>query len=129
MFTFVTKKQSHKGMSVRNPNYQQVHDLYELCSNGTSLEEFCRMSGVSYQKYMEWQRNQALPDTPKKSKTVSEPSVAMVTIPDAPSIQSASKPKELPLRDLNVRLANGTYISMHHVGLEESISMLRKILS
>ena len=42
------------------------------------------MSGVSYQKYMEWQRNQALPDTPKKSKTVSEPTVAMVTIPDAP---------------------------------------------
>ena len=87
------------------------------------------MSGVSYQKYMEWQRNQALPDTPKKSKTVSEPTVAMVTIPDVPSIQSASKPKELPIRDLNVRLANGTYISMHHVGLEESISMLRKILS
>ena len=81
-------------MSVRNPNYQQVHDLYELCSNGTSLEEFCLISGVSYQKYMEWQRNQALPDTPKKSKTVSEPSVAMVTIPDVPSIQSASKVKQ-----------------------------------
>ena len=37
------------------------------------------MSGVSYQKYMEWQRNQVLPDTPMKSKTVSEPTVAMVT--------------------------------------------------
>lgn len=43
-------------MSVRNPNYQQVHDLYELCSDGRSLQEFCRMSGVSYQKYMEWLR-------------------------------------------------------------------------
>ena len=29
-------------MSVRNPNYQQVHDLYELCSDGRSLQEFCR---------------------------------------------------------------------------------------
>ena len=55
---------------------------------------------------MEWQRNQVLPDTPKKSKTVSEPTVAMVTIPDAPSVQSASKPKELSIRDLNVRLSN-----------------------
>ena len=44
-------------MSVRNPNYQQVHDLYELCSDGRSLQEFCRMSGVSYQKYLEWERN------------------------------------------------------------------------
>jgi len=55
MLTFVTKNKSYKvlgqakrqsrAMSVRNPNYQQVHDLYELCSNETSLEEFCRMSG------------------------------------------------------------------------------------
>jgi len=73
MLTFVAKKQSHKvlgqakrqsrAMSVRNPNYQQVHDLYELCSDGRSLQE------------------------------------------------SASKPKELSIRDLNVRLSNGTYKS------------------
>jgi len=53
----------------------------------------------------------------------------VVTIPDAPSGQSAPKSNDRPIRDLNIRLANGTYISMHHVGLEESISMLRKILS
>lgn len=116
-------------MSVRNPNFQQVHDLYELCSDGRSLQEFCRMSGVSYQKYLEWERNLVLSDSPKKSQTVSEPAVSVVTIPDAPSVLSAPNPNDRPIRDLNVRLANGTYISMHHVGLEESISMLRKILS
>ena len=116
-------------MSVRNPNYQQVHDLYELCSNGRSLQEFCRMSGVSYPKYMEWQRNQALSESSKKSKPASEPTVAAVTIPDAPVEQLSPKINDRPIRDLNVRLSNGTYISMHHVGLEESISMLRKILS
>ena len=129
MPTFVAKNQSHKVMSVRNPNFQQVHDLYELCSDGRSLQEFCRMSGVSYQKYMEWERNQALSDSAKKSKPAIEPTVAVVTIPDAPSGQSAPKSNDRPIRDLNIRLANGTYISMHHVGLEESISMLRKILS
>ena len=129
MPTFVAKNQSHKVMSVRNPNYQQVHDLYELCSDGRSLQEFCRMSGVSYQKYLEWERNLVLSDSPKKSQTVSEPAVSVVTIPDAPSVLSAPNPNDRPIRDLNVRLANGTYISMHHVGLEESISMLRKILS
>ena len=122
MPTFVAKNQSHKVMSVRNPNFQQVHDLYELCSDGRSLQEFCRMSGVSYQKYLEWERNLVLSDSPKKSQTVSEPAVSVVTIPDAPSVLSAPNPNDRPIRDLNVRLANGTYISMHHVGLEDSIT-------
>ena len=116
-------------MSVRNPNYQQVHDLYELCSDGRSLQEFCRMSGVSYQKYLEWERNQALCESQKESKLGSEPAVGIVTIPDAPVEQQPSKKNDRPIRDLNIRLANGTYISMHHLGLEDSISMLRKILS
>lgn len=116
-------------MSVRNPNYQQVHDLYELCSDGRSLQEFCRMSGVSYQKYLEWERSQALFESQKKSQSSSEPTVGIVTIPDAPVDPQSSKKNDRPIRDLNIRLSNGTYISMHHVGLEDSISMLRKILS
>ena len=87
------------------------------------------MSGVSYQKYLEWERNQAISDSSKKPKSISEPTVGVVTIPDAPSFQPAPKSKDYPNRDLSVRLANGTYISMHHVGLEDSILMLRKILS
>ena len=87
------------------------------------------MSGVSYQKYLEWERNQALGDSQKKVKPLSEPPVGIVTIPDAPSADQLSKKQDRPIRDLNVRFANGTYISMRHVGLEESISMLRKILS
>ena len=89
MLTFVAKKQSHKvlgqakrqsrAMSVRNPNYQQVHGLYELCSDGRSLQEFCRMSGVSYQKYLEWERNQAISDSSRKPKSISEPTVGVVT--------------------------------------------------
>lgn len=114
-------------MSVRNPNYQQVHDLYELCSDGRSLQEFCRMSGVSYQKYLEWERGQVVSESSNQSKSGSEPTVGIVRIPDAPSDQPLSKKNDRPIRDLNIRLANGTYISMHHMGLEDSISMLRKI--
>ena len=36
----MAKNQSHKVMSVRNTSYQQVQDLYELCSDGRSLQEF-----------------------------------------------------------------------------------------
>ncbi len=116
-------------MSVRNPNYQQVHDLYELCSNGTSLTEFCRMSGVSYQKYREWQRSQNLAKPSEKIKPDPEPVMGTVTISDAPSTQPHTKSNDRPIREFNVRLSNGTSLTMRNVSLEDSISMLRKILS
>lgn len=85
------------------------------------------MSGVSYQKYLEWERGQVVSESSNQSKSGSEPTVGIVRIPDAPSDQPLSKKNDRPIRDLNIRLANGTYISMHHMGLEDSISMLRKI--
>ena len=87
------------------------------------------MSGLSYQKYLEWERGQVVSESSNQSKSGSEPTVGIVRIPDAPSDQPLSKKNDRPIRDLNIRLANGTYISMHHMGLEDSISMLRKILS
>ena len=87
------------------------------------------MSGASYQKYLEWERGQVVSESSNQSKSGSEPTVGIVRIPDAPSDQPLSKKNDRPIRDLNIRLANGTYISMHHMGLEDSISMLRKILS
>lgn len=116
-------------MSVRNPNYQQVHDLYELCSDGRSLQEFCRMSGVSYQKYMEWLRGQDLSKPSRKQKTDSEPVMGTVSIPDAPLSQTNVQAIDRPIRDLNVRLANGTFLKMHHVSLDECVSVLQKLLS
>lgn len=70
------------------------------------------MSGVSYQKYMEWQRNQALSESTNKAKASSEPPMGVVIIPDVPVEQLSSKTNDRPIRDLNVRLANGTYISI-----------------
>ena len=87
------------------------------------------MSGVSYQKYLEWERGQVVSESSNQSKSGSDPTVGIVRIPDAPSDQPLSKKNDRPIRDLNIRLSNGTYISMHHMGLEDSISMLRKILS
>ena len=52
------------------------------------------MSGVSYQKYLEWERNQALVESQKKLKPVSEPPVGIVTIPDAPSTEQPSKSQD-----------------------------------
>ena len=76
------------------------------------------MSGVSYQKYMEWLRGQDLSKPSKKQKPDSEPVMGTVSIPDAPMSQPSVQTIDRPIRDLNVRLANGTFLKMHHVSLD-----------
>ena len=38
-------------------NFKKVQTLYELCTNGMDLEEFCQESGANYTKFVVWQRN------------------------------------------------------------------------
>ena len=38
--------------------YREVYELYQLCSNGKDLKEFCINAGVNYKKFTEWQRKQ-----------------------------------------------------------------------
>lgn len=85
------------------------------------------MSGVSYQKYMEWLCGQELSKPLKKPN--SEPVMGTVSIPDAPLSQTNVQTIDRPIRDLNVRFSNGTILKMHHVSLEECISVLQKLLS
>ena len=33
-------------------NYQEVYDLYQLCSETKDLKEFCSKYGVNYDKFM-----------------------------------------------------------------------------
>ena len=33
-------------------NYQEVYDLYQLCSETNDLKEFCSEYGVNYDKFM-----------------------------------------------------------------------------
>ena len=39
-------------------NYQEVYDLYQLCSETKNLKEFCSEYGINYDKFMNWQRHQ-----------------------------------------------------------------------
>ena len=34
-------------------NYQEVYDLYQLCSETKDLKEFCSEYGVNYDKFMD----------------------------------------------------------------------------
>ena len=39
-------------------NLKEVYELYQLCSTGKDLKEFCIDAGVNYNKFIEWQRKQ-----------------------------------------------------------------------
>ena len=42
----------------QSEKYQEVYELYQLCSTGKDLKEFCINAGVNYNKFIEWQRKQ-----------------------------------------------------------------------
>ena len=41
-------------MAKEKVNYQEVYDLYQLCSETKDLREFCTDYGVNYDKFMNW---------------------------------------------------------------------------
>ena len=43
-----------KVMSKEKVNYQEVYDLYQLCSEMKALKEFCSEYGSNYEKFMNW---------------------------------------------------------------------------
>ena len=50
-------------MAKEKVNYQEVYDLYQLCSETKDLREFCADYGVNYDKFMNWQRLHIPADT------------------------------------------------------------------
>ena len=55
-------------MAKEKVNYQEVYDLYQLCSETKDFREFCADYGVNYDKFMNWQRHQLWSE--KLGKTV-----------------------------------------------------------
>ncbi len=45
-------------MSKEKANYQEMCDLYQLCSEMKDLREFYSEYGMNYEKFMNWQRHQ-----------------------------------------------------------------------
>ena len=61
-------------------NYQEVYDLYQLCSETKDLHEFCSEYGVNYDKFMNWQRHQLWYAKLGKTVTREKPSTVPVQI-------------------------------------------------
>ena len=71
-------------MAKEKVNYQEVYDLYQLCSETKDLREFCADYGVNYDKFMNWQRHQLWSEKLGKTVQVEQPKVAKVRITGKP---------------------------------------------
>ena len=60
-------------MAKEKVNYQEVYDLYQLCSETKDLREFCADYGVNYDKFMNWQRHQLWSEKLGKTVQVEQP--------------------------------------------------------
>ena len=50
--TFAASTLKQKSYAERKVNYQEIYDLYQLCSETKDLKEFCSEYGVNYDKFM-----------------------------------------------------------------------------
>ena len=71
-------------MAKEKVNYQEVYDLYQLCSETKDLREFCADYGVNYDKFMNWQRHQLWSEKLGKTVQSEQPKVAKVQITGKP---------------------------------------------
>ncbi len=67
-------------MAKEKVNYQEVYDLYQLCSKTKDLRESCADYGVNYDKFMNWQRHQLWNEKLVKTVQVTDTKVAKIHI-------------------------------------------------
>ena|SRR5574344_1823773 len=121
-------------MSNKGINYEEVQRLYELCTQGTDLREFCKDCGVKYESFLAWQRKQLWNEKMGRTEEVKSPRMSSVKITDVPSGQQLCQEQpqglleyKLPL--VQITLQKGLTISMADMTVESIHTMITKLTS
>lgn len=115
-------------------NYQEVYDLYQLCSETKDLKEFCSEYGVNYDKFMNWQRHQLWNEKLGKTVEVKQPDTAPVKIVGQPSNSPTVKmqpvkPKDPePIKWVKIQLTSGASIFLRNTNVLDLSLMLNKLI-
>ena len=116
-------------------NYQEVYDLYQLCSETKDLKEFCSEYGVNYDKFMNWQRHQLWDEKLGKTVEVKQPQTAPVKIIGTPSSQPTVKmqqvcpPSPEPIRWVKIQLRSGASLFLRDTNVLDLSTMLNKLIT
>ena len=116
----------------QSENYREVYELYQLCSNGKDLKEFCIDAGVNYAKFMDWQRKQQWNEKLGRIEEVTPPVMSAVTLTDVPDRIFADAKNAHPvssvIRSASLQLQDGTSVIVHNTTYEKMIQVFQKII-
>ena len=115
-------------------NYQEVYDLYQLCSETKDLKEFCSEYGVNYDKFMNWQRHQLWDEKLGKTVEVKQPDTAPGQIVGTPGNQQTVKIQPVkpavpePIKWVKIQLTSGANIFLRNTNVLDLSVMLNKLI-
>ena len=115
-------------------NYQEVYDLYQLCSETKDLKEFYSEYGVNYDKFMNWQRHQLWDEKFGKTVEVKQPDTAPVQIVGTPGnqptvmIQPVKPAAPEPIKWVKIQLTSGANIFLRNTNVLDLNMMLNKLI-
>ena len=116
----------------QSKKYREVYELYQLCSTGKDLKEFCIDAGVNYNKFTEWQRKQLWNEKLGRIEEKQSPVMSPVTLTDIPSITSVEPEtlQSLPtvIRYVNLQLQDGTSVVVRNITYEKMIQVFQKLI-
>ena len=121
-------------MAKEKVNYQEVYDLYQLCSETKDLREFCADYGVSYDKFMNWQRHQLWSAKLGKTVQVEPPKVAKVQISGKPcnspivKLEVKQPEGESPIKWVKLQLASGATLFLRNTSVLDLSLLLNKMI-
>ena len=125
-------------MATVKVNFSEIQALYELCSSGVDIKEFCAQQGVSYPLFQSWQRKQLWNEKTGKREEVAPSTLNAVKITGLPVADRAVQQEVLthksnvpvnPIRYIQVKLPEGVTITRTNASTQEIIALLTKLTS
>ena len=121
-------------MAEEKVNYQEVYDLYQLCSEVKDLKEFCAEYGVNYGKFMNWQRHQLWNEKLGKTVEVKQPMTAKVQITEKPCNSPTVKMEvqapagEPAIKWVKLQLSSGATLFLRNTNVLDLSLLLNKMI-
>lgn len=110
-------------MATSKVTFSEVQSIYELCTSGIDIKDFCAQQGVNYQQFQTWQRKQLWNDKTGKTEEAAPSTLNAVKLTDLPT---EMKLTDNPIRYILVKLLEGVTVTRTNVSTEDIISFVSK---
>lgn len=113
-------------MATKSIDFKEFQSLYETCSSARDLKEFCKDSGVNYDKFIEWQRKQLRNEKLGRNNSRMVP-IAVVDSPINTDSRQQTMTSPVTIRFVEVKFSDGVSIRRFNVSVEDLVLQLNKL--